>query len=343
MTTPNNKINGKRVTIYDVAKEVGVAPSTVSRAFSRPGRVNAETGRRIREVAERMGYRTKPISYAANTEPTRTLAFVVADLSNPVFSDIMRGFQKEATANDYTVMLIDAQEDDLRERRAIEKVLHLMDGVVLTSSRMSDSSIAQIAKVKPVAVINRVIRGVPSIVPDVARGVRRAVEHLATLGHTRITYLSGPANSWSDGARWRAVSEACYELNLNVRRIGPNAPSLQGGVEAARKWLTNQTTAVIAYNDLMGIGFMKSIQKAHFRIPEDISIIGIDNSIAGLLTTPTLTSIGPPTNTLGMIAARTLISQARNRSEPSTEIMQFPMKLFIRDSTARITTFAPRP
>lgn len=342
MNKPDNPQSRPKVTIYDVAKEVGVAPSTVSRAFSRPGRVNSETGRRIREVAERMGYRTKPIAYAPTKEPTKTLAFVVSDISNPVYSDIMRGFQKEATQNGYVVMLIDSQEDDLKERKAIENVLTMMDGVVLTSSRMSDLSIAQIAKVKPVAVINRIIRGVPCIVPDVGRGVRRAVEQLATLGHTRITYLSGPANSWSDGARWRAISEACYELSLNVRRVGPNSPSLQGGIDATRKWLKNQTTAVIAYNDLMAIGFMKAIQKAKLRIPEDISVIGMDNSISGLLTSPTLTSIGPPTNTLGMIAARTLISQAQSGSEPSTEIMQFPMKLFVRESTARVTPFAPR-
>lgn len=326
----------KRVTIYDVAKEAKVAPSTVSRAFSRPGRVNAETGARIRQAAAKLGYRTRPIAHPQSTQSHKVLAFVVADVSNPVYADLMRGFQKEATANGYTVMLIDSQEDDLKERKAIEQVLDMVDGVSLASSRMSDSSVSQIAKVKPVVVLNRVIMGIPSIIPDFARGLRHAVEHLASLGHRKITYLCGPAASWADGARWRAISEACFELNVNVRRIGPNPPTLQGGVEAAKQWLRNRTSAVIAYNDVMGIGFMKAIQKAALRVPQDVSVVGVDNSISGLITNPAMTTVGPPSNTLGVVAARSLISQLRHKSEPQAGMMTVPMKLFARESTRKL-------
>lgn len=106
----------KRVTIYDVAKEAGVAPSTVSRAFARPGRVNAETGQRIHEAAAKLGYRVQPIARPEVGTATNVLAYVVADVTNPVYAHIMKGFQQEANAEGYTVLLIDSHEDPAAAR-----------------------------------------------------------------------------------------------------------------------------------------------------------------------------------------------------------------------------------
>lgn len=333
----------KRVTIYDVAREAGVAPSTVSRAFARPGRVNSATGRHIHEVAARLGYRVDPITRPEGHPDTKLLALVVADVTNPVYAHIMKGFQQEAAKHGHTVLLIDSQEDGHLENELIHSVLHLVDGVALTSSRLSDSAITQIVKVIPVVAINRAIVGLPSITPDTTRGMRRAVEHLAELGHTRLTYLAGPAASWADGARWRAVSEACQSLGLVLRRIGPNAPSIQGGFTAGRAWQEHPTTGVIAYNDIMAIGFMKQVQSAGYRVPDDVSVIGVDNSISSVLTTPTLTTVSPATSLIGARAARALITQLRHRSTPSAETIVTPMELLVRESVAPPPPLGPTP
>ncbi|MHA6513133.1 LacI family DNA-binding transcriptional regulator [Tessaracoccus sp. Z1128] len=349
MTEQGTPKRRKRVTIYDVAKEAGVAPSTVSRAFARPGRVNSETGLRIHEAAARLGYRVDPIARPDGlTRSTKLLAFVVADVTNPVYAHIMKGFQQEAAAHGHTVLLIDSQEDGQTENRLIHSVLHLVDGVALTSSRLSDSAITQIVKVTPVVAVNRTIAGLPSIIPDTARGMRRAVEHLATLGHRHLTYLSGPAASWADGARWRAVSEACHELSLHLRRIGPNAPSIHGGFAAGRTWQEHPTTGVIAFNDIMAIGFMKQVQGAGYRVPDDVSVIGVDNSISSVLTTPTLTTVSPSTSLIGARAARALITQLRHRSTPSAETIVTPMELLVRESVGpppskTLTAIHPTP
>lgn len=328
----------KKVTIYDIAKEVGVAPSTVSRAFARPGRVHSETAQLIHETAARLGYRSKPIVRHEKGVATNVLAFVVADVANPVFSHIMKGFQMEAASHGYTVLLVDTQEDAQNERNGINSVIHLVDGIVLGASRLSDSAINQIVKVRPVISINRVVAGLPSIVPDTGRGLRRAIEHLSSLGHTRFSYLSGPPASWADGTRWRAMSEACHELQLTVRRIGPNTPSLDGGVAAADAWLEAPTTAVIAYNDVMAIGFMKALQRSGRQVPDDVSVVGIDNSVSSVLTTPTLTSVAPSTSQIGARAARAMIAQLRHRSTPSAETMVVPMELYVRESVGPART-----
>ena len=111
------------VTIYDVARAAGVAPSTVSRAFSRPGRVNAGTAERIRQVADDLGYRANPLARALSTSRSLMIALVVSDVANPFYSEIIRGAQATATAAGYTILLADAQESDRVERAALERVL----------------------------------------------------------------------------------------------------------------------------------------------------------------------------------------------------------------------------
>lgn len=182
----------KSVTIYDVAKEAGVSPSTVSRAFSRPGRVNAETSELIHSAAAKLGYRAKPVLRPEVGVEKNCLGLVVADITNPVYAHIMRGFQREAADAGYTVLLIDSQEDGRAEYGHIQTILPLVDGLVLSASRLTDSAVNQIVKVVPVVATNRIIAGLPSVVPDSGRGMRRAIEHLASLGHTRLTYLAGP-------------------------------------------------------------------------------------------------------------------------------------------------------
>jgi DNA-binding LacI/PurR family transcriptional regulator len=114
------------------------------------------------------------------------------------------------------IVLAHTQEDSQLERAWTEHGLGSVDGVLLASSRMSDSTIRMIAKQKPTIVLNRRLPEVPSVVTDNAPGVRRAVEHLGELGHESITYLAGPETSWADGMRWQALREAALELGLGV-------------------------------------------------------------------------------------------------------------------------------
>jgi LacI family transcriptional regulator len=140
-------------TIYDVAKAAGVAPSTVSRAFSRPGRVNAETAEHIRKVADEIGYRTNPLGRGLPSGKTSLLAVIVADVTNPFFFEIIRGAERTASEAGYTLLVVDAQESVDAERQALERTLPLVEGLILATSRMSDSSIRVAAKQRPTVVM----------------------------------------------------------------------------------------------------------------------------------------------------------------------------------------------
>lgn len=323
------------VTIYDVAQACGVAASTVSRAFSRPGRVNAETAARIRQVAEDMGYRTTPIARPIPATHTSVIGFLASDLTNPFFFGLIRGAEQAATASGYTMLLSDIQESAENERDILERMIPLVDGVILASSRMSDSAIRVVAKQVPTVLLNRIVTDVPSMVTDNARGMKLAVEHLAGLGHTDITYLAGPEASWADGVRWRSMRDAAFQLDVRTHWLGPFAPTLAGGRAAALELAKHPTSAAIAYNDLMAIGLMQGIQRLGGRVPEDVSVVGFDNIFGADLCTPGLTTVASPLRDLGSNAVNAIVGQFATRLHRPTDVkpLLLPAALRTREST----------
>jgi len=326
---------GQAPTIYDVARACGVAPSTVSRAFSRPGRVNAETAERIRVVAGRLGYRTNPPARALSTGRSSMVALVIPDVTNPVYFDITRGAEDAAAEAGYTLLLADFREAGRLERKAIDRAVPAVDGLVLGGPRISDSAIRMAAKQRPTVVLNRSVTGLASVVIDNPRGMRRVAEHLGELGHTAITYLAGPEASWADGMRWRSLREACLELDLSPRRLGPYPPTVAGGLAAVDHLLRQPATAVVAYNDLMAIGLMHGLQRARVPVPRQVSIVGFDNIFGSDFCTPALTTVDAPLRALGAAGVRRLLDQLGEARPRPGQPEVLPVRLVVRASTTQ--------
>jgi LacI family transcriptional regulator len=322
-----------QLTIYDVARAAGVAPSTVSRALSKPGRVSFKTAERVRQVAEQLGYRTGRMERAVSERGTGMLVVVVADIANPVFFGMIRGAERAANDLGFTVLLLETQESESTERVALDRLMPQVDGAILSSSRMSDSAIRLLAKRKPVVLLNRMVSEVSSVVIDNVKAIKTATEHLTELGHTSICYLAGPEASWAAGARWRGLREAGMELDLHVRRLGPFLPTIRGGMAAGEEWLGRPTTGVIAYNDLMAIGFIQAVTAAGRSVPHDVSVVGFDNIVDASLVEPHLTTIAAPLVSLGSAAVSRLIKSGRSQPAGVDEPVLLPARLVIRHST----------
>jgi LacI family transcriptional regulator len=320
-------------TIYDVARECQVSPSTVSRAFSRPGRVNAVTAERIKAAADRIGYRSTLITRPTSVDRTGMIAVVVSDITDPAYAPIIRGAQEAGAAPGFTMLLGDAQESAQTERATVDRVLPAVAGIVLCSSRMPDAGIRTIAGRLPVVVLNRAVPGVTSVVTDSAREVRRAVEHLGGLGHETITYLAGPEASWADGTRWRAVLESTHELHLRAYRLGPNRPTVAGGVAAAAELRRQGATAVIAYNDVLAIGVLRGMARAGVRVPGQLSVVGFDDIFGSDFCTPALTTVAAPLHALGGTAVRQLLAQIRGPSPHAGPPRTLTAQFVLREST----------
>jgi LacI family transcriptional regulator len=327
---------GRRPTIYDVAREAGVATSTVSRAYGRPGRVNGETAQLVFRAAERLGYRSRRIATVAPGERTRheAIQLVIADVTNPFYGEIIKGAYEAAREAGYRLILSHTNESPEVERQSIECELRHVDGIVIASSRMTDSGLRMMAKQTSMVLLNRIIPEASCVVNDNDRGIRQAVEHLGALGHDRILYVAGPETSWSDGTRWRALREAGAELGVDTRRIGPNEPTVLAGLSAARQAARLHCTAVLAYNDQLAIGVMKGLRKQGVGVPEQVSVVGFDNIMVDELVDPPLTTVASPLYRMGFTGVRNCIAVAQG-AQPTGTPLVLPVRLVVRQSTAR--------
>jgi DNA-binding LacI/PurR family transcriptional regulator len=322
----------RRPTIYDVAREAGVAASTVSRAYARPGRVNADTAQRIFQAAERLGYRWDRLrgQQLRDGAVHDAIALVIADVTNPFYGDIIKGAYEAAREAGRQLVLSHTNESPEVERQTIERELKKVDGIVIASSRMSDSALRMTAKQKPLVLLNRIIPEVDCVVNDNECGVRQAVQHLRMFGHERIYYVAGPETSWSDGIRWRALREVAADLE--VRRIGPNEPTVLAGLDVARRVATVDATAVIAYNDALAIGVLKGLRKLGVGVPDDVSVLGFDNIIFDDLVEPTLTTVSAPLYRMGFTGVQNCVAVARGATSRGVQLV-LPVRLVVRQST----------
>lgn len=321
-------------TIYDVARVAGVAPSTVSRAFSRPGRVNPETAAHIHTVAESLGYRASAVRTSPVSMASKTVALVVSDITNPVYFAVIRGAEEVASRAGLTMVLSDFQESPELERTVLDRTIGQVEGVVLATSRMSDSAVRTIAQRVPLILLNRTVSGVTCVVTDNADGMHKAVDHLAELGHRSICYLAGPEASWADGTRWQALRNRAASFDMRVRRIGPLTPTVRGATPAIEQFIEHPTSSVIAYNDLLAIGFMKGLVAQGIPVPGDISVVGFDNSYGSDLVTPGLTTVAAPLRGLGVTAMQLLLDRIGG-APPELRTTLLPTRLAIRESTAQ--------
>lgn len=325
-------VNRGSPTIYDVARHCGLAASTVSRTFSHPSRVHPTTREKVRTAAHEIGYTPRPLARVEAPGRARTLMLVVTDISNPYYAPLIKAAQAQAQEKDYTLALTDSDESPQVEVSNLRQLLATTSGAILATSRLSDAVIQQLAQHRALAMVNRDVESIPSLVVDTAGGMRKAVRHLAAIGHRRIAYLSGPRNSWINSARWRAVHEEAATLDVEAEFLGPHAPNRLGGQEAADALMLQRSTAAIAYNDLIAIGTLQRLQAAGVTVPEDFSLIGCDDIFGADLIVPALTTISGPTERLGKYAVDVLHSQLTHHAGTPASML-FDAHLVTRGST----------
>jgi LacI family transcriptional regulator len=321
-----------------VARACGVAPSTVSRAFSHPGRVNAQTAERILQTAERLGYRPNPIARALPSGRTLMLALLVPDVTNPFFSEMIRGAERQAGAAGHTLVLADTDESPEMEAVHLDRLSRMVDGVIVGTSRLPNERIAGFAQRFPLVLVNREIGEVPSVVIDTARGMIQEAEHLASLGHRSVAYLAGPPASWADRNRWRALQSSGRRLGLTMTRLGPFAPTVAGGAAAADAVVNSGATAVIAFNDLLAIGTTRRLLARGLQVPGDISVVGCDDIFGADFCQPALTTLAAPIQDAGRAAVMLLLDTLAPTPHHVVRRIVLPTVLIVRESAG-----PPRP
>ncbi|MFD3687500.1 LacI family DNA-binding transcriptional regulator [Nocardiopsis sp. NPDC058631] len=324
----------RRSTVYDVAREAGVAASTVSRAFSNPRRVNSVTREHVLNVAERLGYRPNPLASALQSGRTATIALLVPDIANPHFFGTIRGAEGRASASGITFILGYTEESADNEREQILRLARSVDGFVLASSRMSDTTTAELAREHNLALVNRQVEGLPSAIVDNGGGSRQIIDHLASLGHRSVVYLSGPEQSWQAKERWRGLDSAAGRCGMAATRLGPFSPRVAGGAAAADAALVSGATAFVAHNDLLAIGMLRRLAERGLRVPQDRSVVGYDDIFGADFCVPALTTLAGPHEEAGRAGVELLLNRvSRAAAGEAPRQVVLPAHLVVRDST----------
>ncbi|MFF0340508.1 LacI family DNA-binding transcriptional regulator [Kribbella sp. NPDC004875] len=320
-------------TIRDVARLAGVSPSTVSRALSLPGMVNAATRARVAAAVEQLGYEPNRAARGLITGRTGTIGLVVPDLANPFFASLTKGVQARARRHDVAVFVADTDEDPTAEAGLVRALSKQVDGVVLCSPRASDEELAAIAQDTTVVLVNRAAAGMPGVTYDNEDGMRQAVAHLVALGHRRIAWVGGPATSWSTQHRGLGLRNAVEELRAELAPVGNFAPTYEGGMAAADQVVATGATAVVSYNDLVAIGLLARLHGRGISVPGDLSVVGVDDIAMSRMARPALTTVRLPKQEAGRIAVELLLTML---DEPDTAVGaqgKLHGELIVREST----------
>ncbi|MET8869078.1 LacI family DNA-binding transcriptional regulator [Nonomuraea sp. NPDC004580] len=314
-------------TIKDVARACGVHVSTVSRTFSAPHLVNPATRSRVLAAADDLGYRPNRAARALTTGRTYNMGLIVADIANPFFPPLIKAAQSQARGRDYHVFVADTDEDPRVEEELIRTFTKQVDGVLLCSPRLSNKMIERLAEDVPFVVVNRRIKGMPSVLMNVAQGAKLALEHLAGLGHRRIALVSGPIGSWTSNEMQGVAAET---PGLDLIFFGPNQPTEAGGLSVAPEVAACGATAVLAYNDLVALGLIEGLSAMEIGVPDQISVIGFDDILPGRLNRPKLTTVAMPAVQAGRMAVDLLLQSG---GEGATVTLD--TALIVRESTGR--------
>lgn len=321
-------------TIHDIAAVCGVAASTVSRALSTPDRVNFRTRERIEAAAAQLRYTPNSQAKALSSGRTGAIGVLVPDITNPFYFDLIRGTQLQLKAAGYTQLLVDTEESDEVEASAMDQLRKSADGVIVAASRLSDHDLLAAAAKMPMVTVNRDVPGVPAVIIDTPTATSQALDHLISLGHTRVAYVGGPTTSQSSTRRWATLAGAAEERGVEVRKLGPFAPKTESGAAAADAAVHSGVTACIAFNDLIAIGMLQRLRGRGIRVPEDMSIVGCDDIFGADFCNPPLTTMTSPIEQVGRVAVSMLLAQLSPLSgSPARSRSVMPTHLTVRGST----------
>ncbi|MFI2287570.1 LacI family DNA-binding transcriptional regulator [Streptomyces niveus] len=321
-------------TLTDVAKRANVALSTASRAFSDPDRLGPQTLRKVLAVAQDLGY--APPSARATESPadgeTATVAVVVPDIANPVFGAFVKAAQGEGWHRRQTVVLADTDLSQDREREVITHLRDQADGLIVCSPRLEAEEILAICGRTPCVLVNRETTGSDCVIADSAHGMRQAVQYLAALGHRRIAYVQGMQRSWSNAHRVELIRTETERAGLELELLGWQSETVAGGTAAAASVMASGASAVITHNDLMALGVIVGARALGLSIPEDLSVIGVDDIPFAEVSQPSLTSIAVPMAKAGALSLD-LLGQVLAGERQTPRTLRLPTQLIVRASS----------
>jgi LacI family transcriptional regulator len=339
-----------QVTIKDIARELGISPSTVSRALKDHPDISPETKKNVNELAEKLNYTPNIVALSLRQSKTNTIGVVIPEIVHFFFSTVISGIEDVAYSAGYNVILTQSNESFSREAINIKALFNSrVDGMLISLSRETstfDHIEAMLAKGVPMVFFDRVYDNGNSsmVVVDDLSGAKEATRHLIEQGCKNIVHLEGPPNLAITKQRLEGFMEAMKEANLPVAKesiIPCPLGTIEEGKLVTENLLSkpNPPDGIFASSDPTAMGSMQAIRNKGLKIPKDIAVVGFSNWLFSALMDPPLSSVDQPGFEMGQEAAKLLIRHIEVKSksdlEAPAETKLLKTKLIPRESSMK--------
>lgn len=328
--------------IRDVARRARVSTATVSRTVNQVATVDAQLAKRVWKAVAELGYYPNRQARALVSGRSRVFGLIVSEITNPFFPEIVQTFETLAVEQNYEILLTSTIHDPKRMELAVRRMIEgRVDGVAILTFGMEDELLEHLRfRNLPLVFVDVGPKAprVSNIRVDYAHGIRQAVQHLAAMRHERIGFVAGPLRLRSALARRDAFEASMREIGLQVRPefIVEGDHRLEGGKRALQKLskLREQPTALMCSNDMTAIGVMRQAFDLGIAVPQELSVIGFDDTRLADFMIPPLTTIQMSQVELATLAFGALLKEVK-REVPAPNGTEFVLKtqLILRSST----------
>lgn len=344
----------KPVTVYDIAREANVSVATVSRVLNNTAPVKKETRERVTALIDKHQFQPNALARSLISKETGMIGFILPDITNPFFPEILSGFDQEARKMGYTCFLCDTVSSDEETERQYERESQYLrilmkkqvDGIVMIGGRLDLSKpdtamireVEEAAKRVPVLIINGNLPStkIHRVAADQKLGAELAMQHLIDLGHRDIAVIGGFLHMSNTQQRLQGVRTAMRDNGLPVRKewMIHGGFSVNKGYQFAEQVLksSDRPTAIVCMNDLVAIGALKAAHRAGLAVPADLSIVGYDDIPFSSYSIPELTTISLKANETGRLTAETIHKLITGKKVP--RLHSVVPELIVRQTTA---------
>lgn len=339
-----NKIKNTEPTIHDIARELKISASTVSRALNDNPRISLKTKEKIKAVADKLGYRPNTLASNLRNKKSNTIGIVVPLINRYFFSSVISGVEDIAFKAGYNVVISQSNDLSAKEISIVQSMFsNRVDGLIISIAMQSiNFDHLKLFKRKhiPLVFFDRAVPEIETdkIVVDDFAGAFKVTQHLIDQGYKRIAHLAGPQNLTTYLDRKNGYIEAlrANEITFDESLINVSTLTSEDGVPAIEKLMSlpNPPDAVFCGNDTTALSIMMYLRDKGIRIPEEVGIVGFSNEPFSKVVSPSISTIIQPGFAMGQKAAELIISKIENKDR-NFQTITLPTELVIRESSNR--------
>ena len=322
-----------KVSIKDVAKAAGVSISTVSRVLNGTAPVSEELRNRVLEIVESLGYKPNILAKGLRKGLTRTIGFIVPDITNPFFSLMVRGAEDYLKRKDYCLIIGSSDQSEVQEERLLTTFIERVDGIIFTGTGKQNRILDEIIKKgKKVIFLDRIIKGFNTsyVISDNYGGMKKLVEYLISKGYRKFFLINGQKETMSAQNRYKAFVDTLRENGIEDFDYVFSTFTYEAGYKHAKN-LSKLPDVIVSGNDLIAYGVISALEEMGISVPSDIAVTGYDDILFSKHYKPALTTVKQPMYEMGKKAAE-MIMKMINEEVAQPKGIILPNEIVIRES-----------